>query len=143
MSNPPGLGLAAWIDGHWMTDGSLLVPDECEPEDHAESEDGKCYHCRPPAAYLELSFDTAYSYSNPTFGGCGELHRWIIESLGEVCDHFELRWAWFNEFNGQWYLGREGLEDFAAEGAKARDWVNEIVLPALDAMASQKDSAGS
>ena len=129
--NEPGQGLCALLD---VThgDGAPLR----EPGEHAKyCDDGGADECFTPCGvpcWLEVSFDTSYSYSGPE-GGCGDLHARLVAELGRWLDGKDIRWSWRNEFTSEVHESYAGLEDLAAGGLKALGWFATEALPAIAA----------
>ena len=111
--------------------GDVGGGDEDRPED--ADADWKCAYCRAPVAFVEVSFDTAYSYRAPNGAGCGDLHAALVNALGAWCDQRGLMWWWQNEFTGEWHEGRDGLDELGEGGKAATDWFVGTVAPAITA----------
>jgi hypothetical protein len=124
--NPCGVGLPAWLIVQYGPDGPLLRDDDCNCEDGY-----RCLSCRKPDGFIEVSFDTAYGYRGSNGEGCGDLHAALVDRLGAWCDQRRLSWAWYNEFTGEWFAGREGLSDLGDGGRAAMEWYTGTALPAI------------
>lgn len=102
--NGPGQGLHALLWVEHGADGPL--------SDYAGTEGEDCtywYGCElpghrcPPKASIAVAFDTTYTYRNKHGGGCGDLHAWLILTLGKWLNDKGLTWLWENEFTGEWF----------------------------------------
>lgn len=125
--NEPGQGLCALLDISYRKNAPLRA--EPEPCDQYCEHDDDWQHA--PACWLEISFDTAYSYTGPE-GGCGDLHARLVAELGRWLDEAGVRWSWQNEFTGEYHQGYEGLAELGAGGLKALDWFATQALPAIE-----------
>ena len=45
--------------------------------------------------------------------------------------------VWRNEFTGEDHVGLNGLYEFAGAGSNAREWLHDVVIPAIVASASR------
>lgn len=137
--NTIGQGLCALMDVHYGPDGPMKRECYCdELVDFPEAEPGedrRCSGCQAPEAFVEVSFDTAYSYTGP-FGGCGDLHSALVDRLGAWCDERGLSWSWQNEFTGEWHVGRDGLDELGDGGRRATAWFTTEAWPAIAAHAA-------
>ena len=132
LANEPGQGLCAWLLVTYRPGSPLTTPQEagqhledCEPDcDGADHYDRACW--------LQVNFDTAYSYSGPD-GGCGDLHARVVAELGQWLDERGARWEWRNEFTGEVHQGYDSLTDLGTGGAEASDWFRNIAAPAIAA----------
>lgn len=126
--NKPGQGLCALLDIRYRKNGPVLGDGQhhryCEPDE--ETAHKKCF-----PHWLEVSFDTAYSFRSDTGEGCGDLHARLVAELGKWLDGKGLHWSWENEFTGQIHQGYEGLTELSSGGASAASWFRDIVAPAL------------
>lgn len=136
--NTLGQGLPALMDVKYGADGPLKRDCYCD-EDRTDdvAPDWKCAYCRAPEAFVEVSFDTAYSYKTPSGLGCGDLHAALVDALGAWCDSRGLTWHWQNEFTGEWHEGRDGLSELGQGGAAATEWFTASVLPVIAAHANR------
>ncbi|AMS02723.1 hypothetical protein BJD55_gp043 [Gordonia phage Yvonnetastic] len=117
----PGQGLCAWLivrhnkgqlidleDEYYTTDKDdprLLVPADIREVSYT------------PAGYVNVDIDTAYGYGRDYegvdwphepgrelgYGNCGDLHAWIVREYTKWLDYHSVRWAWQNEFTGEWF----------------------------------------
>ena len=104
------------------------------PEFHDPNEelcDGEHNYQRP--CYLKVNFDTGYSYSDDLGRGCGDLHAAYIRRLGLWLDAQGVPFMWENEFTGEFHRGYEKLSDLGNSGEDAKNWMQNIVLPAIAA----------
>ena len=122
----PGQGYPAWLTLYYHPDGALREDDRCSPDC-----DDDCDRKWHPAAWLEVNWDTAYSYRDDMGRGCGLLHATYIASLGRWLDGRGVRWLWENEFTGEIHEGYDKLGDLIHGGGEARDWLYRAVLPAI------------
>ena len=131
MANRPGHGLPAWLMLHYGVDGPLRPDVEyCDCGDDYACEP----RCSKDPAYLEIMFDTAYSYSDPQGRGCGDLHACYVAKLGRWLDEHGATWAWKNEFMGEIHGGHKRyarLVDLMKGGADATAWFENTVRPAI------------
>jgi len=70
LSNPMGYGLMALCDVEWHPDGPLPTRTKWHDDDEADW----------PAALVECSFDTTYSFK-VNDAGCGDLYAWMLVEL--------------------------------------------------------------
>lgn len=91
-----GQGLPAWLWVFHATDGPLTLRD---PADDYESPAPWCNeHC------VRVNLDTAYGYRGPNGSGCSDLHAWVIQEVAAwLADRGVEKWAWENEFTGEWF----------------------------------------
>lgn len=154
----PGLGLDAWLMLYYGADGSLpchVHDDFCDAEvgpakwdtrpvpqmvtqemvdEHAEwvasdpTENGW--------ATVEISIDTAYGFKGDNGESCSDRHARFIHELGLWLDTRGCEWMWKNEYTGEWFTGRDGLDAFgryhASEGGPG-EWFAGVVIPAIAA----------
>jgi hypothetical protein len=143
LSNDPGQGLPAWLmlyhgngaprvtaEQAATHDGDCNMPGNTYYEPDEPQCDGR-YHDR--AGWIEVSFDTAYGYSDDRGYGCGDLHAEYVARLGQWLDSLGVRWEWQNEFTGEWHTGYDRLGDLGRGGKDAADWFRTAVLPAIAA----------
>lgn len=108
--NELGQGLLGILSVSYGNDGPLVDDEEIDVG-------------VPNPAFLEISFDTGYGYKNERGGGCGDLHAYFITRLAEYFEGLGVkRWAWRNEFTGEWFFNIEG---------PAGDELYELGYPAL------------
>lgn len=146
IEHPPGQGLPAWLMVYYRPDRAYRSADEaaahedyCDPADESnlwENEDGSLSDpCdgsgHTPACWAEVSLDTAYGYSHPEHGSCGNLHAWLVANSGSWLDSRGVAWSWRNEFTGEVHQRFDGLSQLGGGGAEATDWFRNIVVPAL------------
>lgn len=107
IAHDAGQGLPALLWVHYGGDGPL----------HVDHEDWECeesrHHC-PPAASIEVNFDTAYGYTAENGARCVDLHAWLVREMGEWLDSRGLTWWWHDEMAGEWHRGEEGLAELGA-----------------------------
>jgi hypothetical protein len=130
--NVLGQGLPALLKVQYGPDGPLQ---EMKYDDEGLEEVGVGPH--DPAGFIEVSFDTAYSYRGLNGEGCGDLHSALVCLLGAWCDQRHLPWIWCNEFTGEWHKGVDGLDELGAGGRVAADWMRSTVMPAIAGEASR------
>jgi hypothetical protein len=158
----PGLGLEAWLIMYYSPDGLLThdcdkfcarrvgwaewdLPQErywVSAEDVAEHDADVVANPRECGwADVEISIDTTYSFMNDRGESCSQRHARFIHELGEWLDERGCEWAWQNEYQCQWYIGRDGLEYFGnfhtGTGGPA-EWFATKVLPAIATMAGEE-----
>ncbi len=92
-----------------------------------EDECDGTYHS--PDCWIEVTFDTTYSYKEGE-EGCGHLHVRLVTELGLWLDVRNIAWSWENEFTGEIHRGYENLPDLAGGGDSASAWF-ERVFPAI------------
>lgn len=136
IGNGCGIGLPAWLMLHYRV-GAPLRTDGDACTDSCDKEAGEdAYHHHPPAHWLLLWFDTAYSYKGEDGRGCGDLHASLVAQLGRWLDERGVAWSWQNEFNGEIHGGPdryERLGDICSSGAEASAWFESTVKPAIEA----------
>lgn len=119
ISMPAGLGLNALVWIEYQEDGSLIPfsseeTDDLEElkriqaaNDELEEQPNWSYEdyidiSYSPKRYIELHFDTAYGYRAPNGAGCGDLHAWIIQSIGEWLQAQGAEYSWYDESGWGW-----------------------------------------
>jgi len=137
LMNEPDQGLPGWLMLHYRPGAALRVPaDVAACDEDCDPDCTGTYHRK--ACWLEISIDTAYSYSGPA-GGCGDLHARLVAEFGKWLDGKGVRWSWMNEFTGEVHWGYEGLEELGAGGLKALEWFSFDVMPAIAARFAAED----
>ncbi len=135
ISNEIGQVLPGILDIDYRASGPLReaqteCDEGCDPDDCS----GR-YHAR--ACFADVDFDTAYS-SKFSFGGCSQLHALLVSNLGQWLDGRGVRWEWRTEYTGEVFGGDErytSLTTLLDSGVKAMEWFNDVVLPAIPAIA--------
>ena len=121
LSNNVGQGFDAWFISKYRKNGPLYTEDQIDDdEDYVEP------YLMDPACFMKLDFDTAYGYSDK-LGGCSQLHSRYIVALHDWLATKGVRIKWQNEFTGEYHDGLDGLDEFAGDGDKARDWFKSIL----------------
>lgn len=132
LRNQAGVGLPALLSMHYRP-GAMLRPshEEHDPDICDDDCDGSWHD---PAHWIDVDFDTAYSYMDEQGRGCGVLHASLVAQLGQWLDERGIRWAWRNEFTGEIHIGDryERLFDLFKDGDNAKRWFEEIVKPAIE-----------
>jgi hypothetical protein len=126
--NGGGQGLPAWLIIRYSPNGPLLS----ESEGHDECDDD-CTFEHDPAHWVNIDFDTAYSYKD-SYGGCGALHARLLFDLGQWLDDRGIDWSWRNEFTGEIHGGDERyrrLGDLTEGGRAAMRWFKGTVEPVI------------
>lgn len=142
--NHPAQGLPALMDVRYRKDGPLRTLEQHRAHEEFCNVPGNDYynadtdlcdgeHVSRPACWMEVSFDTAYSYRGPRDEGCGELHERLLRELGEWLAAAGLAWKWRNEFTGEVWDGFGNLKDLVRGSGSARLWFNTEALPAIKA----------
>lgn len=124
-------GLCALMDVKYGADGPLKR--DCTCDEDRDLEDGpewKCWYCRKPVTFVEISFNTAYSFRRGSLG-CGDLHAALVATLGAWLDSRGYEWFWENEFTGEIHKGATQLEGLRSGGASAESWFRSDALPAI------------
>jgi hypothetical protein len=99
--NAPGQGYPALVWLYYGVDAPLMAyGDESGPQEFA----------------IELCLDTEYGYHADNVAGCHDLHAWIIRELAPWFDGIGLRWAWCDEFKGEWFWGNRHDTSQAIDG---------------------------
>lgn len=131
--NDAGQGLPALLYLWYGPDGPLQ---ETKYDDEGVVEIGVGPH--DPAGFIEVSFDTGYSYRGGSNGeGCGDLHAALVDRLGSWLDERHLPWIWQNEFTCEWHSGRDGLAELGDGGRAALEWMQSTVQLAIVAEVSR------
>ena len=135
--NRLGQGLCAIWDVSYRADGQPLRPDAAahDPDICDDICDGKWHQT---AHWVEVDFDTAYSYSDEKGRNCGGLHAELVAQLGRWLDERGISWSWENEFTSEVHGGPdkyERLADVLGGSAEARSWFLTRALPAIVASA--------
>lgn len=109
----PGQGLPAWLMVKYREDGPLRAEPEPSPNEYGEEVDYP-----EPAHWVEVNFDTSYSYSDE-YGGCSTLHARLIVKLGQWLKDRGVKWSWSNEYTGEIFPGGDDklLAELVAGGA--------------------------
>lgn len=129
LDNEPGQGFAAWLMMSYRPGADLYTEDVYD-------EDGDDKWLVSRACSFKLSFDTGYGYRNGG-EGCGDLHARFIASLYHwmIATDPDASLVWHNEFTGDYFDNLDGLDTLGDAGDDAREWVNNVVLPAIAATA--------
>ena len=102
-NRPQGLQALVWLQ--YGPDGPLK---EYEDDEAGYSEYPFYNDCA-----MELALDTPYGYENERGGGCNDLHAYLITQIAPFLNERKLRWAWQDEYTGEWF---QGLDDLAKIG---------------------------
>lgn len=127
LRHPGGVGLDAWLWCHYKPDGPLRTPEDVARAEAEDDYDG-------PACFFDLSFDTAYGYSDSQGRDCGGLHASLVARLGEWLDEHGARWGWQNEFTGEIHWGEDKYErlwDLFSGSDEAVAWFEGVVKPLI------------
>jgi hypothetical protein len=136
LGNKLGQGLPAILDVTYRPGAPLREPsDECTSECDPDGYDGEPYHYHPEPCWLNVDFDTAYSYRGPGGISCGQLHAVLVALLGAWLDARGVRWRWRNEYTGEIHDGAESLTTLVDCTKDALDWFHNMVVPAITAEA--------
>lgn len=128
--NDAGQGLCALLDVEYGPEGGPLLDERYLDEDWTVTEVG--HH--DPFGYVEVGFDTAYSYSGPGGLNCSELHAGLVARLGRWCEERGLSYRWQNEYTGEWFPDwRVAADELGQSGEAAREWFFGTVLPVIEA----------
>lgn len=128
ISMPMGIGLKAlcWMD--YRPDGELMSFDADETDDFAELAKAWAHNAKleeqedwdyedyielsySPKSYIVLHFDTAYGYKAPNGAECGDLHAWIITTIGSWLKDRGAEYSWYDESGWGWDAERELKRD--------------------------------
>lgn len=134
--NLAGQGLNALLYMHYGTDAPIRADGDSCSEDCEPDED---YHHHDPMHWIDVDFDTGYSYTGPE-GGCGALHARLVFELGTWLDDQGIPWCWENEFDGAIYGGEDRyrkLTELVGSGQAAARWLKSVVIPGVEAMAAR------
>lgn len=134
IGNRIGQGLPAILDIDYRVGGKLREA-QVECDEDCIDECSKRYHERE--CWLDLDFDTAYSYRDSAGRGCGDLHALLVSRVGQWLDAKGVRWEWRNEFTGDVHGGEDKyarLIDLCSAGFAASAWFHTSVMPAIEAM---------
>lgn len=141
--NDPGQGLPAWLMLHYRPDAALRTPEQAAEHDEDCNLPGNSIYVEEwgpcdgsghrRACWLNVSFDTAYGYSDERGYGCGDLHAEYVSRLGQWLDAKGVRWEWENEFTGEIHTGYSRLVELASGGFEASAWFRTTVRPAIQA----------
>jgi hypothetical protein len=147
----PDQGLPAWLMLHYRPDAPYRTAAEAAAHDDDicnlpgtewyDEDDGPCdgsWHW--PACWLEISFDTAYSYRDGQGRGCGDFHASLVAELGQWLDERGVAWKWKNEFTGDVHTGYEQLIELCSGGFEASAWFRTSVMPAIAASGGEVSS---
>lgn len=107
-----GQGLDAWTFMNYHENITELFPKEY---DHY------------PLHYIGVDFDTAYGYRSE-IGNCSELHASYIMQL----DALGYEFLWQNEYTGDIYYRKSGVDSLLEKGRDADEWFHTLVVPALN-----------
>lgn len=139
LGNEAGQGLCALLDIYYRPGAPLREADNgcewyCDPGCDDEHNNVACW--------LEVSFDTAYSYRGDRGEGCGDLHAHLVAQLGRWLDERDVRWKWRNEFTWDVHAGYEGLGELGSGGREASAWFRSTVLPVIEGMHAEQPEGG-
>lgn len=130
MQNTMGQDLPAWLMLHYRRGAPLVTEEQAaECDEDCESDCDGEYHPQP--CWINVDFDTAYSYRGPNGMGCGDLHAVLVAGLGQWLDQHGVRWAWRNEYTGEVHDNAESLIELVSGGFEAKAWLESTVLPAI------------
>jgi hypothetical protein len=140
--NRPGQGLCALLDVRYRPGVALRTVEQATEHDDLycnlpggeffDADEPVCDGAdHKPAAWLEVSFDTAYGYRDEQGRGCGDLHASLVSQLGQWLDERVVRWLWQNEFTGEIHSGYGRLIDLCSGGFEAAAWFQTTVAPAI------------
>jgi hypothetical protein len=136
--NDAGQGLPAWLLVNYRPGAPFRTQEQAAKHDEwCEPDCDGVYH--PVACWLDIDFDTAYSYADE-HGGCGDLHARLVARLGLWLDAKGVRWSWRNEFTGDVHGGEDRydrLGELLQSGAHARTWMETVVMPAIQGHAKE------
>lgn len=99
-----GQGYPSWLGIIFSTNGSDVGDWYARNDRERDPEDDDI---QPPSTVL-VNYDTGYAYNN-NGAGCGDLHAYLMKATR---DHFADRgwdFAWYNEFEGEWYTDFENM----------------------------------
>ncbi|MBF4603724.1 hypothetical protein [Curtobacterium sp. VKM Ac-2884] len=143
IANAPGQGFAAWL----ITEHNGGKPFEFQPslpvgsdfwnEFPDELANERAHFDAEPGGYVDLTFDTAYSFRDDRGRGCADLHADYIVRTAAHAAELGVQIAWNNEFTGQWHDGIDGLDQFAGNGVDAQRWFFGTALPAIAAQVAK------
>lgn len=103
IGNQIGQGFKALCDVTFHPDGPLPTRTECHEDDEPDW----------PAAIIEVSFDTAYGYSDEQGRRCGDLHTDILVALRSWLEEQGVTDAWW--FAGEYDIdGYQPISDLSA-----------------------------
>jgi hypothetical protein len=124
-----GQGLPGITNCKFHADGTPLAATDQWVDDDADGEG----YVTQRACTVEVSWDTAYSYSDNGLS-CSQLHGLAIVTLHEsLPDGVTMRWV--NEYNGDEHAGISGIDTFIGDGTSAESWFRTTVLPIIEAEA--------
>lgn len=136
IGNQIGQGLPAILDVLYRGDAPLTTVEQAAA--HDEDCDKDCSgRWHQPACWLNVDFDTSYSYRGPGGVGCGALHAVLVGLLGQWLDSRGIRWSWRNEFTGEIHNDAASLVELVTGGAEAEQWFRGAVVPAIERMAAE------
>lgn len=124
-SNNPGQGYSAWLFAHRSLEGVGETKGVWTRNIYDDDYD-KVIGQEDYDVNIRLEFDTVYGYNDPRFGGCTELHAYIILSLNEYVKKRGGSLIWQDEYNGNINEGSDGMEKFLGRGDEAMEWFSSI-----------------
>lgn len=137
--NTIGQGNRSMLDVTYAIDGPLDdtaeyladmadYPDEIKRDPMERS-------CAPGPYCLMVRLDTTYDYHEDGIGGCSDLHGGIVLACLAAFPDADI--AWYNEYQGTWHNGNEGMTEFADNALDAEMWFECMVKPALVASGAE------
>lgn len=131
IDNALGQGFDAWVMTSSRYDGQPMIR-EGDPDEAEEDPDSR-WAKDENQGYVKVNFDTAYGFNERGYT-CTTLHASVVVDLGKWLQERGVTWRWVNEYTGEIHAGFEGLDDFVGSGEQARDWFQNMALPAIKAM---------
>lgn len=122
ISTTPGQGLPAWTFIHHGADGAWRAP-EAKHEDDVPQ----------PRHFAAIKFNTVYSYTGPNDIDCTQLHALLMHDVADWLEPQGIPWQWRNEYTDEIHDQYEGFEAFIGHGIDAMQWLNTVVIPAIQA----------
>jgi len=128
LENEPGQGIPAWLITKFRKSGEMLYPKDLTQNEYFGEDEESAWGSRlyVPACYMDLDFDTSYSYRS-ALGDCNALHAFFILSLYNWLKGKGVRIKWKNEYTGEIFDGLDGLSEFFHAGSEAQEWFRTVL----------------
>lgn len=136
LSIETGQRLPAWLELQHGANAPLRT----EPEMGVDGEDmDRLTH---PASWLDLMWDTTYSYRDNEGRDCTTLHAHYLREMGAWLDSRQIAWGWRDEYSGEVHAGVEGLTRFMHHGDQAQGTFDALISK-LTTLMNEKPPTGN
>lgn len=125
-----GQGLPGIVDCDYRIGGPLHAEDYY---DRTYLDPGETATLDTPACWVEIGWDTAYSFAGANGIGCSDLHSIAITLVHKALAERGIDIHWYNEYDSTWNSGIEKLDTLSAAGLEADLWFRHTAMPAIAA----------